>query len=47
MQEDTKTTDTPTTATNGDVARIFTRITPLAKSCGSYAKNTLPVVSPC
>jgi hypothetical protein len=41
MQEDTKTTDTPTTATNGDVTQIFTPRTPLGKKLWELRKKHL------
>ena len=41
MQEDTKTTDTLTTPTNGDVTQIFTPRTPLGKKLWELRKKHL------
>jgi hypothetical protein len=41
MQEDTKTTGTPTTATNGDVMQIFTSRTSLGKKLWDLRKKHL------
>ena len=41
MQEDTQTTETPSTATNGEVTQIFTPRTPLGKKLWELRKKHL------